>query len=130
MILVDSNVLIDISLRDPKWFDWSAEQLAAAMDRGEAAINPIIYAEVSVGYASTAPLDTVLEGLLRLELPYAAAFVAGKACQEYRRRGGARVSPLPDFYIGAHAAVEGMTLLTRDRVRYTSYFPSISLIAP
>jgi predicted nucleic acid-binding protein len=130
MILVDSNVLIDISLRDPKWFDWSAEQLAAAMDRGEAAINPIIYAEVSVGYASTAPLDTVLEGLLRLELPYAAAFVAGKAFQEYRRRGGARVSPLPDFYIGAHAAVEGMTLLTRDRVRYTSYFPSISLIAP
>jgi predicted nucleic acid-binding protein len=130
MILVDSNVQIDISIRDPKWFDWSAEQLAAAMDRGDAAINPIIHAEVSVGYAGTAALDTALEGLLRLELPYAAAFVAGKAFQEYRRRGGARVSPLPDFYIGAHAAVEGMALLTRDRVRYASYFPSINLIAP
>ena len=130
MILVDSNVLIDISIRDPKWFDWSADQLAAAMDRGDAAINPIIYAEVSVGYAGTAVLDTALEGLLRLELPYAAAFVAGKAFQEYRRRGGARVSPLPDFYIGAHAALVGMTLLTRDRVRYASYFPSINLIAP
>jgi predicted nucleic acid-binding protein len=130
MILVDSNVLIDISARDPKWFDWSAEQLALAMDREDAAINPIIYAEVSAGYASADSLDAALEGLQQLHLPYAAAFVAGKAFQEYRRRGGTRMSMLPDFYIGAHAAVEGMALLTRDRVRYASYFPSVKLIAP
>jgi predicted nucleic acid-binding protein len=130
MILVDSNVLIDISARDPTWFDWSAEQLALAMDREDVAINPIIYAEVSVGYASVASVDSALEQLHRLDLPYAAAFVAGKAFQEYRRRGGARMSPLPDFYIGAHAAVEGMTLLTRDPKRYASYFPSVRLIAP
>lgn len=130
MILVDSNVLIDISARDPKWFDWSAEQLALALDREDAAINPIIYAEVSVGYANADSLDAALEGLQQLHLPYAAAFVAGKAFQEYRRRGGTRMSTLPDFYIGAHAAVEGMALLTRDRVRYASYFPSVKLIAP
>ena len=130
MILVDSNVLIDISARDPKWFDWSAEQLALAMDREDAAINPIIYAEVSVGYANADSLDAALEGLQQLHLPYAAAFVAGKAFREYHRRGGARMSTLPDFYIGTHAPVEGMALLTRDRVRYASYFPSVKLIAP
>jgi predicted nucleic acid-binding protein len=130
MILVDSNVLIDISARDPKWFDWSAEQLALAMDREDAAINPIIYAEVSVGYANADSLDAALEGLQQLRLPFVAAFVAGKAFREYRRRGGTRMSTLPDFYIGAHAAVEGMALLTRDRVRYASYFPSVKLIAP
>ena len=130
MILVDSNVLIDISARDPKWFDWSAEQLALAMDREDAAINPNIYAEVSVGNANADSLDAALEGLQQLHLPYAAAFVAGKAFQEYRRRGCTLMSTLPDFYIGAHAAVEGMALLTRDRVRYASYFPSVKLIAP
>ncbi len=130
MILVDSNVLIDISARDPKWFDWSAEQLALAMDREDAAINPIIYAEVSAGYANTDSLDAALEGLQQLHLPFVAAFVAGKAFREYRRRGGTRMSTLPDFYIGAHAAIEGMALLTRDRVRYASYFPSVKLIAP
>jgi predicted nucleic acid-binding protein len=100
------------------------------MDREDAAINPIIYAEVSVGYANADSLDAALEGLQQLRLPFVAAFVAGKAFREYRRRGGTRMSTLPDFYIGAHAAVEGMALLTRDRVRYASYFPSVKLIAP
>lgn len=130
MILVNSCVLIDVGGRDPVWFDWSSRQLAEALDREDVAINPIIFAEVSIGYASMHAADAALDGLMRLDLPYDAAFVAGKAFLEYRRRGGMRASPLPDFHIGAHAACAGLGLLTRDPQRFRSYFPSLRLIAP
>ncbi|MBL8551999.1 MAG: type II toxin-antitoxin system VapC family toxin [Hyphomonadaceae bacterium] len=132
MILVDSNVLIDVIKGDVKWSPWSEAALEEAADRDEVAINPIIYAEISIGFALVADLDALIAetGLRRLPLPYAAGFVAGKAFMEYRRRGGTRTSPLPDFYIGAHAALSGMQLLTRDRARFATYFPALSLIAP
>ena len=132
MILVDSNVLIDVIAADPVWGSWSTAALVAAADQDEVAINPIIYAEISIGYATEAALNSALAptGLRKLPLPFEAAFVAGKAFLDYRRRGGARTSPLPDFYIGAHAAVSGLKLLTRDAARYRSYFPHVDLIAP
>ena len=132
MILVDSNVIIDVLFGDPVWATWSAERLSAAADSDEIAINPIIYAELASGFSTMADLDRRLEAgpFRRLELPYAAGFAAGWAFVEYRRRGGARTSPLPDFYIGAHAAASGLTLLTRDARRYTNYFPKVRLISP
>ena len=132
MILVDSTVLIDVIAADAAWGEWSAAALTDAADRDEVAINPIIFAEISIGYATQAALDSALAptGLHKLPLPFEAAFVAGKAFLDYRRRGGARTSPRPDFYIGAHAAVSGLTLLTRDATRYRSYFPHVDLIAP
>ena len=132
MILVDSNVIIDVLGDHPVWTPWSINALAEAADRDDVAINPIIYAEVSVTFSSEAALEARLEParLRRLPLPYASAFVAGKAFLEYRRRGGERRSPLPDFYIGAHAAVSGLALLTRDPRRYRGYFPSLVVIAP
>ena len=132
MILVDSNVLIDVISDDPVWGVWSAAALVEAADRDDVAINPIIYAEISVAYPTENALEAALKptGLHRLALPFGAAFVAGKAFVEYRRRGGSRTSPLPDFYIGAHAAVSGLALLTRDVGRYRGYFPRIALIAP
>ena len=132
MILVDSNVLIDVIGVDPLWDAWSAAALADAADRDEVAINPIIYAEISIGYPTEAALEAALAptGLHRLPLPFGAAYVAGQAFLEYRRRGGSRASPLPDFYIGAHAAVSGLVLLTREAGRYRSYFPNLVLIAP
>jgi hypothetical protein len=130
--LVDSNVLIDVLSEDARWFEWSAQALAHAVEHGTLGINPIIYAEVALGYASPAQLDAVLpaDRFLRLALPFAAGFLAGRAFLAYRRRGGARQSPLPDFYIGAHALVEGHTLLTRDPARYRTYFPKLKLICP
>ncbi|NBC14305.1 MAG: PIN domain-containing protein [Gammaproteobacteria bacterium] len=132
MILVDSNVLIDVIGSDPQWGPWSAAALAEAVDRDEVAINPIIYAEISIGFETEAALQAALApaGLQQLALPYGAAFVAGKAFLLYRRRGGKRTSPLPDFYIGAHAALGGLTLLTRDGARYESYFPMVDLVQP
>ena len=132
MTLIDSNVLIDIFSSDPHWSSWSESALADAADTGEVAINPIIYAEISVGFEKHEVLDAALaeSGVRRLELPYEAGFVAGKGFLEYRRRGGARSSPLPDFYIGAHAAIMGLTLLTRDPSRYASYFPGVRMIVP
>ncbi len=132
MILVDSNILIDLSSNDPVWSDWSASALHAAMDADVLALNPIIYAEVSVRFRSMDDLEDALElfAFQRRALPYESAFLAGKAFTQYRRLGGARTSPLPDFFIGAHAAVEGLTLLTRDPRRYSRYFPGVRLIAP
>jgi predicted nucleic acid-binding protein len=132
MTLVDSNILIDIFGHDPSWNAWSKAALETAANRGEVAINPIIYAETSIGFARGADLDEALDeaGLRRLPLPYDAGFAAGKAFLEYRRRGGARQSPLPDFYIGAHAMLGGMELLTRDAQRYASYFPRLTMIMP
>jgi len=132
MILVDSNVIIDVLSEDTVWRAWSEAALIDAANRDEIAINPIIYVEVASGFATMAALDLHLgDGeFRRLPLPYEAGFVAGRAFVEYRRRGGVRTSPLPDFYIGAHAAVAGLTLLTRDPKRYAGYFPRVGLIAP
>jgi predicted nucleic acid-binding protein len=132
MILVDSNVIIDVLSKDPKWQAWSEVALSDAANRDEVAINPIIYAEIASGFATISELDQHLGAgaFRRLALPYEAGFVAGRAFVEYRRRGGVRASPLPDFYIGAHAAVSGLKLLTRDARRYTGYFPKVGLISP
>ncbi|WP_158807397.1 type II toxin-antitoxin system VapC family toxin [Beijerinckia sp. L45] len=131
-VLVDSNVLLDIMTRDSQWFAWSAAALNAASNRSHLVINPIIYAEVSVRYSKIADLDAALpESMIEREaLPYEAAFLAGKAFLAYRSRGGTKFSPLPDFFIGAHAAVSGYQVLTRDVVRYRTYFPTLPLIAP
>lgn len=130
--LIDSCVLLDVITSDKQWADWSAEQIAAAMDNGRVIINPLIYAEVSVGYESIEELDDLLPAadFERETLPYLAGFAAGKAFLRYRRAGGGKRSPMPDFYIGAHAAVAGYQLLTRDVRRYRTYFPRITIIAP
>jgi predicted nucleic acid-binding protein len=132
MILVDSNVIIDVLTGDANWLAWSEAALTDAADRDAIAINPIIYAELASGFTTIADLDDKIgaDTFRRLALPYEAGFVAGRAFVEYRRRGGLRTSPLPDFYIGAHAAVAGLELLTRDPRRYTSYFPKVALITP
>jgi hypothetical protein len=130
--LVDANVLLDVVTEDPVWATWSGRMLADALNVGRVIVNPIIYAEVSVGYDDIAALDGALpETVFRRErLPYEAGFLAGKAFLAYRSRGGAKRAPLPDFYIGAHAAVAGHRLLTRDARRYRTYFPRVELIAP
>ncbi|WP_414121372.1 type II toxin-antitoxin system VapC family toxin [Corynebacterium nuruki] len=130
--LVDSNVLLDVFTDDPTWASWSTTVLARALDEGPVVINPIVYAEVSVGFDRIEELDALLpeDGFLREPLPWPAGFLAGKAFLDYRRRQGNRTSPLPDFYIGAHAAVAGHRLLTRDRGRYSTYFPGLELIIP
>ncbi len=132
MILVDSNIIIDVLSQDSAWRSWSESALAGAADHDEIAINPIIYAEIASGFASIEDLDAQLGNaeFRRLPLPYEAGFIAGRAFVEYRRRGGRRASPLPDFYIGAHAAVAGLRLLTRDVRRYASYFPGVKMISP
>lgn len=130
--LIDSSVLLDVSTQDPVWFDWSAAALADAVRTGPVLVNPIIYAEVSVGYDRIEDLEDALpaEIFRREPLPYIAGFLAGKAYRDYRRRGGTRTSPLPDFFIGAHAAVGKHSLLTRDAGRYRTYFPTIRVISP
>jgi predicted nucleic acid-binding protein len=131
-VLVDSNVVLDVLTEDPQWFGWSSAALATAADTNRLAVNPIVYAEVSIGFDRIEDLEEALrpETFVRLALPWPAAFLAGKCFLAYRRAGGARRSPLPDFYIGAHAAVEGMPLLTRDAARYRTYLPQLALIAP
>jgi hypothetical protein len=131
-VLVDANVLIDVMTEDPQWFAWSAQSLARAADVSRLVINPVVYAEVSIRYSRIEDLDLALPKSMfdREALPYEAAFLAGKAFQIYRRRGGTKLSPLPDFFIGAHAAVAGYQLLTRDVARYRSYYPKLPLIAP
>ena len=130
--LVDTNVIIDLLDRKSEWADWAAAMLTDASERGALVINPIIYAEVSVEYDDIDEVEDALpdEYFVRAALPWEAAFLAGKCFEKYRRRGGLKRSPLPDFYIGAHAAVTGMTLLTRDARRYRTYFPKLRIIAP
>jgi predicted nucleic acid-binding protein len=130
--LVDSNVLLDLATADARWAPWSQAALAQSSALGALVVNPIIYAEVSVGYARIEELDSAMpeERFEREHLPWGAAFLAGKCYVAYKRRGGTNRSPLPDFYIGAHAAVAGMRLLTRDPSRYRTYFPKLDLIAP
>ena len=131
-ILVDSNVILDVLTEDPQWFEWSAQMLTDYTNQGDLVINPIIYAEVSMGFNQPEEVETALpeEFFRRDPLPYAAAFLAGQSFLEYRRRRGERRSPLPDFYIGAHAAIINIPLLTRDVNRYRTYFPSVQLITP
>jgi predicted nucleic acid-binding protein len=130
--LVDTNVLFDFLSQDDEWFDWAAAMLEQAADRGAVVINAVIYAELSVRYDRIEDVEAALpaEYFVRAAIPWDAAFLAAKCFDRYRRRGGARSSPLPDFFIGAHAAVAGLTLLTRDPRRYRTYFPKLSLIAP
>jgi predicted nucleic acid-binding protein len=131
VFLVDSSILLDVVTDDPTWADWSQEQLDAASRVGDLVINPVIYAEVSLAYASVEDLDAGLTsvGLELVEIPRPALFLAAAAFRLYRRRGGTRSSVLPDFFIGAHAAIEGMTLITRDK-RRRGWFPTVQVIAP
>ncbi len=130
--LIDSCLLLDVITGDHKWADRSADQIAAAMDAGRVVINPLIYAEVSVGYETIEELNELLpaDDYEREPLPYAPGFAAGKAFLRYRRGGGDKRPPMPDFYIGAHAAVARYRLLTRDARRYRTYFPALDIIAP
>jgi predicted nucleic acid-binding protein len=131
-ILVDSNALLDVITQDPRWSGWSSEMIARYSEEYMLAVNPVIYAEVSIGFTHIEDLEQALppDMILRLPIPWEAAFLAGKCFVRYRRRGGARRSPLPDFFIGAHAAVEKLPLITRDPARYRTYFPTVKLISP
>ncbi len=131
-VLVDSNVLLDVATNDPAWGEWSADALARTADEAILVINPLVYAEVSIGFDAIEDLEAALPTDLyrREDLPYEAGFLAGKCFLRYRRAGGLKRSPLPDFYIGAHAAIAGYRLLTRDASRYQTYFPTLTLIAP
>lgn len=130
-VLVDSNVLLDLFTEDDEWLDWSASMLEQAASQGLLLINPIIYAEVSVRFDSIEDVDDELEDFVeRRPLPWEAAFLAGKCFERYRRAGGARTAPLPGFFIGAHAAIEDLTLLTRDARRFRDYFPKLRIVAP
>ena len=131
-VLVDSNVLLDVFTKDARWSAWSAGALAAASDARRLVVNAVIYAEVSVRFSRVEELDDALPraDFAREALPYPAAFLAAKAHQAYRRRGGTRAATLPDFFIGAHAAVAGHDLLTRDPRRFRAHFPTVALITP
>ena len=131
-VLVDSNILLDVMTEDASRLSWSVSAIERAADTSRLVVNPVIYAEASVRFTRIEELDAALPSDLfeREPIPYEAAFLAGKAYLAYRRRGGTRRSPLPDFFIGAHAAVSSYRLLTRDSARYRAYFPKLSLIAP
>lgn len=129
--LLDSNVLLDVLFEDPVWRSWSERQIGMAAERGTLLINPVVYAEVSVRFSAVESFDAVLgDDIVRTAIPWDAAFLAGKAFVQYRNRGGTRRSPLPDFFVGAHAVVLGLRLLTRDAARYRTYFPTVDVIAP
>ena len=132
MLLVDTNVLIDVLEDDPRWADWSIRQLRAQSQVHALTINSVIYTELSSAFTSLESLDTVVKQLQLgwLELSRPVLFLAGKAFAGYRRLGGKRERILGDFYVGAHAQVAGLTLLTRDTTRYRTYFPKVKLIAP
>ena len=132
MLLVDTNVLVDVLQDDPEWADWSIGQLRAQSKVHRLAINPIIYSELSLTFSTVEGLDKAIEdlGLALIEIPCPALFLAGKAFIRYRRQGGTKDNVLADFFIGAHAAVSRLPLLTRDTRRYASYFADVALIAP
>ncbi len=130
--MLDTNVLLDILTADARWLAWSTAQFRAAAAEGPIPLNPILYAELAAGFDSRADLDHWLRPTLfkRLPLPYEAGYRASRAFLEYRRHGGSQTSPLPDFYIGAHAEHAGLTLVTRDVARYRTYFPKLKLLTP
>jgi predicted nucleic acid-binding protein len=130
--LVDSNVLLDLFTKDPQWSAWSRARLAESLDRGPVLVNQVVYGEVAYRFSTIEALDEVLtpDRFVRGNLPWAAAFLAATCYRDYRRRGGRRASILPDFFIGAHAAVLGLQLRTRDGARYRTYFPTVNVIAP
>ena len=132
MTLVDTNVLLDILTADPVWADWSSAALDTAATRGRVWINDVVYAELAVRIDTVEALDAILDeaGLDLAPMPRPALFLAAKAFLNYRTAGGVRTGVLPDFFIGAHAAIAGWSLLTRDAVRYRTYFPSVDLITP
>ncbi len=133
MILVDTNVLVDVASADPKWMEWSIDAMTTAMrGSGPLVINAIIYAEFSLGFTTNAACDAEIErfGAVFVDLPKLAAFRAGVAFREYRKRGGQRTNPLPDFFIGAHASALGIPILTRDVARYRTYFPEVEVVGP
>ncbi len=132
MLLVDTNVLVDVLQDDPEWADWSIGQLRAQAKIHELAIDPVIYTELSLSFSTLEILDRVVATmqLSMREIPRPALFLAGKAYFQYRRRGGSKSQVLPDFFIGAHAAVEGWPLLTRDASRFRTYFPTLEVVAP
>jgi predicted nucleic acid-binding protein len=131
-VMIDSKVLLDVLTKDPRWYAWLAAAVESAANRFRLVINAIIYSEVSVHYSRMEDLDAALPKSIfeREPIPFEAVFLAGKSFLIYRRRGGTKRSPLPDFFIGAHAAVAGYQLLTRDAVRYRTYFPRLSLVSP
>jgi len=131
-VIVDSNVIIDVLENDPHWVEWSTDQLEPLVAARRAVVNPIIYAEIAANFAEIETLEQALADfhLLREQLPWDAAFMASQAYKLYRKRGGTKRSPLPDFYIGAHASIAGYALLTRDPKRYREYFPKLRLISP
>lgn len=132
MVLLDTNVILDVVQDDPVWGEWSQGQLDAWAARDELGINAVIYAELSIAYLRIEELEDTVQtaGLRFLEIPREALFLAGKAFLAYRKRGGTRTGVLPDFFIGAHAAVMGLPLLTREAARYRTYFPGVALITP
>jgi predicted nucleic acid-binding protein len=131
-ILVDTNVLVDLLTDDPVWAEWSTDAFCSCMDHARLVVDTTVYAELAVRYDTVEALEQMIDaaGLEREHVPWSAAYLAGKAFEAYRRSGGTRRSPLPDFYIGAHAAVAGMRLLTRDANRYRTYYPTVDLISP
>jgi predicted nucleic acid-binding protein len=131
-VLVDSNVILDVFLNDLKWADWSESKLEEYSDHTALYINSIIYSEISIGFKLIEDLESAISeaGLQLLELPKEAIFLAGKVFVKYKRRRGLKRAPLPDFFIGAQAAVFDLDLLTRDVSRYQAYFPTVKLIAP
>ena len=131
-ILIDSNILLDVLTEDSQWFEWSSNALTACANDSVLVINPIIYAEVSIRFKTIEELEDALPKSMfeRRDIPWEAAFLAGKCFLKYRRAGGKKTAPLPDFFIGAHAAVEKLDLLTRDPAGYSSFFPTVRLIAP
>jgi predicted nucleic acid-binding protein len=132
MLLVDTNVLLDVLQDDPQWSDWSIGQLRAHAQVHSLVINPVIYAELSLSFSTIEALDVVVTrmSLQMQDIPKPALFLAGKAFLQYRRRGGTKAQVLPDFFIGAHAAVKGWPLLTRDANRFRTYFPAMVVVAP
>ena len=131
-VLVDSNIILDVFLDDPAWADWSESKLAEFSLLTNLFINPVVYSEVSIGFKRIEDLESALNrgGFQMLEIPKEALFLAGKAFSKYRKSRGSKRSPLPDFYIGAQAAILGMDLITRDESRYRTYFPTVKLISP
>ena len=128
--LVDTNVILDIITQDTKWRSWSEGALRNAAESTTLTINPIIFAEVSLKFDRIEDADAVLLDFARDPLPYEAGFLAGKAFLQYKKRGGSRRAPMPDFYVGAHAVVERMAFLTRDEARYRTYFPGLNIVGP